>query len=196
MLMRLSIFSSQVFGECASSEEGMDIQISETTSELEQTEESASSLSLSSEQLHENIVAIAVESIVQSPVSQRTESIRLRSSSQPERHPVRTNSGQWSSISEPGDSVAAGLSRLRSSSHGLDSSVDHDSSALSLDSSNGSTNQIDVSHSDFEESVPFLSSGEPRTSSNLAQDTISSAQTPSRISQDQEPTEESKCLVI
>ncbi len=189
-------FFPQIFSESANElsfcEDGMDIQLSETASELEQTEESTSSLSLSSEQLHENIVAIAIESITQSPISQRTESLRLRSSSQPERRPLRTNSGQWSTVSEPGDNVTASLSRLRSSSHGLDSSVDHDSSALSLDSSNGSTNQINISHSDFDERIPFSTSEEPRTGSNLAQEGISSAQSLSRNTRDQEPTEEGK----
>lgn len=133
--------------------EGMD-----TTSELERTDESATSLRLSSEQLHDNIVALAVENITQSSISQRTEPIRLRSGSHPERRPARTDSGQWSTISEPEDSASATLSRLRSSSHGLDSSVDPDSSALSLDSSNGSTSQGDISQSEVEESIQFSAS--------------------------------------
>ena len=138
--------------ECSETE-GMDTQHSETTSELERTEESASSLSLSSDQLHDNIVALAVDSITQSASSERLEPIRLRSGSHPERRPPRTDSGQWSTASEPGESAA--LSRLRSSSHGQDSSVDPDSSALSLDSSNGSTSQGDISQSEYEESIRF-----------------------------------------
>ena len=92
----------------------MDTQQSESTSEQERTDESATSLSLSSEQLHDNLVALAVENITQSSISQRTEPIRLRSGSHPERRPARTDSGQWSTISEPEDSASATLSRLRS----------------------------------------------------------------------------------
>lgn len=153
----------------------MDIQ--QSTSELDRNEESASSLSLSSERLDDGvlgIVALAMDSITHSSpslASERTESRHLRTGSQP----LRAESGQWSTTSEAASSLQSStlpLHRLRSSSHGQESSVDPDSSALSLDSSNGSTSQGDISQSDvdFEGGLNFVApeTGLIRTSSRTA----------------------------
>ena len=137
----------------------MDIQ--QSTSELERNEESASSLSLSSERLDDGvlgIVALAMDSITHSSsslTSERTEAQYLRTESQS----LRTDTGQWSTASEAATSQQSStlpLHRLRSSSHGQESSVDPDSSALSLDSSNGSTSQGDLSQADLEGGLSFV----------------------------------------
>lgn len=161
----------------SSEAEGMDVQQSETSqssatdphsSELERNDGSTSSLSLSSERLEEGgIVALPSDA-----TSQRTEAasaavlgsrtITILSSS--------TNSTQQASFLQ---SIGSELSSLatyeQASSPHLESSVDPSSSQLSLDSSNGSSSQGDVSQSEIEveEGLRFTAGTRTSSDSNL-----------------------------
>lgn len=145
-----------------SEEEGMDIQHSH--SEQERSDESIGSLSLPNERLDYGVMGIVTLSMggvtnSQSLTSERSSSVQLISVSQP----LHTDPIEWEPVSETAatslqTSSTLPLGRLRSSSHGQESSVDPESSLLSLDSSNGSTSQGDISQSgaDFEEGLHFI----------------------------------------
>ena len=164
--------------------EGMDIQHSEASqssttdpqsSELERNDGSTSSLSLSSERLEEGgIVALPPPGEGVLTASRRSESsnavvlgsrtITILSSS--------NNSTQQATFLQSIGSEISSLATYQptsSSSPHLESSVDPSSSQLSLDSSNGSSSQGDVSQSEVEveEGLQFTTGTRTSSDSNL-----------------------------
>lgn len=156
--------------------EGMDTQPSEASqssetdpqsSELERNEESTSSLSLSSERLEEGLLGNIVLPMGSAPSLSSAASVRRPGLSLPVRsasletlqrasYPLQI-SHQQSETSETagasggsatGTNVTLVPISIASSLQNLGSSIDQDSSQLSLDSSNGSTSQGDISQLD------------------------------------------------
>lgn len=162
--------------------EGMDIQQSEASqssttdpqsSELERNDGSTSSLSLSSERLEEGgIVALPQPSGGALMASRRTESssaaglesrtITILSSS-------NNSTQQANFLQSLGSEISLAAYEQSSSSPHLESSVDPSSSQLSLDSSNGSSSQGDVSQSEIEaeDGLHFTSGTRTSSDSNL-----------------------------
>ena len=162
------------------------------SSELERNEESTSSLSLSSERLEEGLLANIILPMGSAPSLSITASVRTTGGSLPLRsasletlqrssyslHVTGTlQRSEGSETSAVGDSSQGGATgganvtlvplSIASSLQNLGSSVDQDSSQLSLDSSNGSTSQGDISQLDvdFEDGLQF-STRLSRTSSD------------------------------
>ena len=187
--------------------EGMDVQHSEASqssatdpqsSELERNDGSTSSLSLSSERLEEGGIVALPPSDGSLTASRRTEataaSVPMLSSRTITILP--SSSGTNSSSSSVQYQTATFLQSLGSelsslaafeqaSSPHLESSVDPSSSQLSLDSSNGSSSQGDVSQSEIEaeEGLRFTARTRTSSDSNLPSQAGSSVErTPSSVS--------------
>ena len=174
--------------------EGMDIQQSEASqssttdpqsSELERNDGSTSSLSLSSERLEEGgIVALPQPSGGALMASRRTESssaavlesrtITILSSS-------NNSTQQATFLQSLGSELSLAAYEQSSSSPHLESSVDPSSSQLSLDSSNGSSSQGDVSQSEIEaeDGLHFTSGTRTSSDSNLQSQSGMLERTPS-----------------
>ena len=173
--------------------EGMDVQHSEASqssatdpqsSELERNDGSTSSLSLSSERLEEGGIVAIPPSDGSLTASRRTEAIAASAPLLGSRtiSILSSSSGTNSSSSTQHQQTAAFLQSLGSelsslaafeqaSSPHLESSVDPSSSQLSLDSSNGSSSQGDVSLSqseiEAEEGLRFTARTRTSSDSNL-----------------------------
>ena len=169
--------------------EGMDIQQSETSqssatdpqsSELERNDGSTSSLSLSSERLEEGgIVALPPlsdgslmtsrrpETASASMLGSRTITILPSSSTNSSSSTQQQTATFLQSLGSELSSLAS-YEQAASSPH-LESSVDPSSSQLSLDSSNGSSSQGDVSQSEIEaeEGLRFTAGTRTSSDSNL-----------------------------
>ena len=175
-----SSLPDEVASMAASSEaEGMDVQQSEASqssntdpqsSELERNDGSTSSLSLSSERLEEGgIVALPPSGRGASSRRTDTSSTAVLSSRTITILSSSNNSMAQASFLQSLGSEISSLATYEpaSSSPHLESSVDPSSSQLSLDSSNGSSSQGDVSQTDVDEGLQFSASTRTSSDSNL-----------------------------
>lgn len=181
--------------------EGMDIQQSEASqssnldqqsSELERNDGSTSSLSLSSERLEEGgIVALPPPTDSSLTTSRRTEAVSTALLASRTITILSSSSGTNSSSTQQQtatflQSLGSELSSIvayeqASSSPHLESSVDPSSSQLSLDSSNGSSSQGDVSQFEIEaeEGLQFTAHARTNSDTSLPSHTDPLERTPS-----------------